>query len=188
MTDVWVVGNEKGFFAFARALGHSETSAKTTPFQLSEASPHGMRVVIVPAEQRPARARLRLWERTVFIKRQHHMELVIYGNVAAYRRLARLADAVSRMAPPGHDHEHVDWDLDWIIQRSISLNLRAPFGTRDEMAEHFGVIADRNQNPNFLPPNLEYLTPENHPYEAITPATARAFFPLVGKRFQNMSD
>lgn len=183
MTDVWVVGNERGFLAFARTLSRAETSAKTTIFQLSEASAHGMRVMIVPAEKRPARARLRIWERTVFIKRQLQMELVIFGNVPAYRRLAQISEDVSRM-PPGYDHEHVDWDREWIVQRSISLNLRVPFATRKEMADQLGVIADRNQNPHFLPPGVEYLTPGNHPYETITPATARAYFPLTGKRFQ----
>lgn len=187
MTDVWVFGNERGFRAFARALGHAETSAKTTPFLLSEASPHGMRVVIVPAEQRTARSRLRLWERTVFVKRQLHMELVIYGNAAAYRRLGRIAEKVSR-TPTDFDHEHVDWDTDWLIQRSVSLNLRAPFATREEMADQYGVLADKNQNPNFLPQGLAYLTPEDHPYETITQATARAHFPLTIGRFQNKSD
>jgi len=186
MTDVWVVGNERGFRSFARALSRAETAAKTVVFQLSDASPNSMHVVIVPVEKQPAQARLRLWERAVFIKRELQMELVIYGNVPAYRRLARIAGDVSVM-PPGYDHEHVDWDLDWVVQRSISLNFRAPFRTRREMADQYGVIAARNQNPNFLPKGLEYLTPENHPYQTITLATARAHFPLSSRRIQSHS-
>lgn len=186
MTDVWVVGNERGFRSFARALSRAETSSRTTVFQLAGASPHSMHVVIVPAEKRPLRAALRIWERAAFIKRQLQMELIIYGNVRAYRRVAQIAEGVSSM-PPGFNHEHVDWDMDWVVQRSISLNFRAPFRTRQEMADQYGIISDRNQNPNFLPKGLEYLTPENHPYQTITLATARAHFPLSSRRIQSHS-
>ena len=182
MTDVWVVGNSQGFQAFARALRRAETSAITTVFQLSDVSPHGMRVVVIPAERRPARARVRLWERVVSVKRQMKMELVVYGNMQGYRRLTNIVERVSNLRVD-FDHEHVDWDDDWVVQRSISLNLRAPFRSREELVDQLGM-ADRNQNPNFLPPALEYMQSSNEPYETITPETARAHFPLVGKRFQ----
>ncbi|HVX11599.1 MAG TPA: hypothetical protein VHC22_10495 [Pirellulales bacterium] len=190
-TDVWMFGDKQGFDYFLTCLSLAKTANRAV--QLTGSHPNeigvlppissprrsGFRalraaftlptsmpaVVLPPRTGLGSKPRLKLCERLVYKRRKPAMELIIYGNRAAYTRLATIVRSLSQgPGVPLRDHRHLDDVFDtWVVKRSVALNIRAPLSrwSRANLGEYRSALYAAN--PHRLPNDLSHLEPR--PYE-----------------------
>ena len=128
-TDVWVFGDVEGYRLLSRCLRRACKSRRVANVHdFVSGTAVSMLCAITPVDRDVKDARLKIAERLVFIRRRPRMEVIIHGSEAAYQKLADIIDEVCRdYTDIPQEHIHMDdWTDDWVIPRSISLNIRGP--------------------------------------------------------------
>ena len=169
-TEIWVFGDEHGYCNLARVL-RSVCSRNQTVDISNGIRSNGMSLLLIPASEPVARARIKMFERIVFKKTKPQMELVIYGNAKGFCRLAEIFDrlVVTSLDDPVN-HEHVnDWFDRWVVKKSVSLNIRGPVRkwSRKSLGDYYETA--RKPGEYYLPSNIEYLDRESLPYVVPVP-------------------
>jgi hypothetical protein len=165
-TDVCVFGDLGGYAYLCDVLREARDGGGAIKLSEIPRRSNSMHVVILPAATHPLRApRLKLIERIVFARRAPVMELIVYGNRAGYNKLGALvAELADSRAGVPLDHFHVDdWTDDWVVKRSVALNIRGPLKTwsRHALGSYATAIYERSRH--YIPDDIGYLHPR--PYE-----------------------
>lgn len=163
-TDVCVFGDRKGYDYLIARLASAKTAKQPVRVADIVRVENSMQAVVLPARKIAGnRPRLKLWERIIFERGKPAMELVMCGNRAGYNRLAGIVRSLAiHGGPPLLDHSHVDdWVDDWVIKRSVSLNVRAPLAKWSRASLDYYADAIYGPNPYRLPPpeDINYLKP-----------------------------
>jgi hypothetical protein len=168
-TEVWILGDKKGYTEFSSILKALPIGGQS--LAVSYRKRFGMMLILIPAVATSCKAqKLRIIERIVFKSRKPQMELIICGNTKGFRQLAEIIDTliINSLDKP-EDHIHIDdWFDQWVVKRSIALNIRGPVTkwTQDALGEYDSMITSGGNHP--LPENIKYLSKKSMPYKIPT--------------------
>jgi len=169
-TEVCVFGDEEGYRSLAgilRCVGDRYDAISVS----YNAGHWGMALLLIHAPEPPVRAKVKICERITLKDRKPGMELVIYGNVKGFTRLAKMVDnlVITALNNPA-EHCHVDdWHDRWVVKRSVSLNIRGPVSNWDK--QHLGdyYALTRECGKHYLPHDIEHLFQSDLPYRVPVP-------------------
>jgi len=161
-TEVWAFGDRQGYIDLIADLDRARKTRDAIHVAAIPRSSRGMLCVVLPATNfRTRRSALRIIERTVFVRGEPAMQVVLCGNRRAYSRLAGIVrDAIAAEGDPV-EHWHCNDDYtEWIEKRSIALNLRGAVKGwgRKQLNNYFDFV--RSGGNHRLPENFDYLRDE----------------------------
>jgi hypothetical protein len=177
-TDVWVFGDIPGYEWWFRTLDRLPTRKKPLVLRDVADGTKCMRVVLMPVATSPrGRARLRMIERLVSIRKSPQMELVIRGNERGIRHLRQVVSYLiekHRNVPQKyglitlHDHTHVEpyWDPA-VVPGSVQLNIRGPITVWSRRTLSYYAQSIYKSNPHAL---RDDAGSASEPYELSDPS------------------
>jgi hypothetical protein len=178
-TDVWVIGDRGGLAEFIADFDHARST--THPIHVAAIPPDspGMRCVVMPVSKYPTRKPiLKAVERIVFRNGAPVMQVVLCGNKRGYAKLAALARKAMLASGGPLDHWHVDdAELEWVVPRSIALNLRG--AVHGWTTEDLGCYADdvRTGGCYRLPKDISWLEQDTCSADDYVPSDICKLFP-----------
>lgn len=174
--DAWVFGDVRGFQKFAATLLKATAAVRPLALEPPREIDWAMPVLVCPALQSPRIPRMRIFERVYVARNKLRMQLILAGNVAAYKALsALLHDLVAREGNGPSDHIHVDPDsFPGLLHPSVYLNLRGPVGHWDQasLGCYSGVVY--GEQPYRFPGDERALM--DFAYPTVTPKVTKDFW------------
>lgn len=147
-TDIWIFGDIKGYEYLISKL--KEAKSNNVNIEIPKNCDMSMQCLILKAAEKPKKQpRLKLIERKIFKNEEPEMELIIYGNINGYNELIEsieysIANYINR--PDEHSHIEEGW-CDYIVKRSVSLNIRGPLQNWDvqQLGDYSKFITERTK-------------------------------------------
>lgn len=166
-TDVLVFGDVEGYRYFQAKVREATNSKNNVHLDIVKQCGNSMQCVILKALDKPSkRPRIKFLERKIFKNDSPEMELIIVGNRDGLQAFSDDFDTIieDSSSDLGGHHHYDDNFANWIVKRSVALNVREPLAVwKKENFQGFDSYILERQD-TYLARHWELMTKDLWPY------------------------